>query len=209
MTRKYTRKAHRMQPEMTGAVPAAPEPIPAQEPSGEAAFQSTVLTLLEQMQGGLAQLAARVDRVEGRHPQFARQTVEELSEVEDGETARRKTLDAVPLDGKPHASKIPVFSDGLEVHELVMAQYEPQFRDGQRVRLNLDVVPYGRDDGMTRRDLKLRDGTPDGVGEIINMQFLSKQQGKSWKYKVKFPNRVLPGSNGGTSSFYEWELLPA
>ena len=195
-----------MQAEMPGAEAA---PIPTPEPAGEAAFQSTVLTLLEQMQAGLAHLSARVDAVEDGRPRFAKPLPDELLEVEDAASVHHKVLDDVTPDGQLHQSKIPVFSDGLAVHDLVMAQYQPRFRDGQRIRLNLDVAIPDREDGQTRRNLKLQDKTPDGVGEILNVQFLSKQPGRGWKYRCKFPSKVLPGSNGGVSSFYESELIPA
>lgn len=194
-----------MQPDTMEAAPAAPESIPEAPP--EAAFQNNVLTLLEGMQAGLAALAARVDKVEGTQPQFIRQTVEELSEVEDvGQEHLKAMREAIP-DGQARFEKIPTFSDGLRVHDFVMDQYKPKFRESQRVRINLDAVPYGRDDGRTRRDLKLADGTPDGPGEVITIQFLSKTG--VWKYRCKFPSKVLPGSNGGVTSFYEPELLPA
>lgn len=201
-----------MQATEGAVVETAPPPAAPAAEAGDApdlAFQSTVLTLLERLTGDLDTLKARVETIEDGRPRFVQQIPEELTAVEDISQQHLKTMQEAPADGKARASKIPVFSDGLEVHELVMAQYQPQFRDGQRVRLNLDVVPHGGTDGKTRRELKLDDGTPDGLGEIISMQFLSKQRGHGWKYKVKFPSKALPGSNGGVSSFYEWELVSA
>ena len=192
---------------------AVQEAIPTAEPHEteppDAAFQSTVLTLLERLTGDLTTLAARVDTIEDGRPRFVQQTPEELADVLDIGQEHLQTLREAPADGQARSSKVPVFSDGLAVHELVMAQYQPRFRDGQRVRINLDVVPHGGTDGKTRRALKLEDGTPDGLGEIISMQFLSTQRGHGWKYKVKLPPKALPGSNGGVSSYYEWELVPA
>lgn len=168
------------------------------------AFEDTVLALLSKMSESIQGLSARVEAVETAAPQFVPQSVESLSGA--GERTRR-ALSAEP-DGIPHSQKIAQFPNGEVVPQMVMSQYRPRFGSGDRVRLNLDAVPHGRKDGKTRRDLKAADGTPDGVGEVIDRTFLSDKSGQ-WKYTVLFDKKVLPGSNGGRTALYERELIPA
>lgn len=202
---KYQRKQKSMQSEMLGAVHVtAPESAP--EPSADSApvFEDTVLALLQQMTASIKELSARVDAVEAAPVPFVPQSVESLSG--SGERSR-KALDADP-DGIPHSQKIAQFPNGERVPQMVMNQYRPRFGSGDLVRFNLDEVPHGRKDGKTRRELKAADGTPDGVGEVIDRTYLSDRTGQ-WKYTVVFDKRVLPGSNGGRTAVYERELMPA
>lgn len=172
--------------------------------TSDGGFQETVLGLLQEMSSSIQGLQARVERVEaeaGSH--ILPRTLEDYTAPGEREQMARN----VEPDGIPRSQKIPTFSTGETVNEFVMNQYRPRFGSGMRVRLNLDVVPHGRTDNRTRRELKADDGTPDAIGRVIDHTFLSKRG--EWKYRVKFPGKALPGSNGGLSAFYEKELLPA
>ncbi len=195
-----------MQSDAMGAASVAasdPTPLTDADPS-EPEFESTVLTLLQQMTTTIKDLSARVEAVEAAPVQFVPQSVESLSGA--GERSQR-ALSAEP-DGIPHSQKIAQFPNGQLVPEMVMQQYRPKFGSGDRVRFNLDVIPHGRTDGKTRRELKEADGTPDGIGEVIDRTYLSDRTGQ-WKYTVVFNKKVLPGSNGGRTAVYERELIPA
>ena len=202
---KYQRKQRVMQSDMLGAAPAAPESMPSTDDAAPAPdFEATVLALLGKMSESIQGLTARVDAVEadtGSH--ILPRTVEDYSAP--GERSRM-ALDGDP-DGVPRSQKIPTFSTGETVSEFVMNQYRPKYGTGSMVRVNLDVVPHGRMDGRTRGELKAEDGSPDGVGRVIDRTFLSKKG--EWKYRVKFPPKSLPGSNGGITALYERELRSA
>lgn len=191
-----------MQDEMPGVAVAAPE-APAAD--GQPDFQDTVLALLAQMSDSIKGLSERVERVEqdnGSH--ILPRTLDDYN----GPGERTRTaLEAEP-DGLPKSQKLPQFSTGESVPQMVMEQYAQRFHAGQRVRFRMDGVPHGRDDGKARGELKAEDGSPDGIGKVIDHVFLSPRTGK-WKVRVKFPPRSLPGSNGGLTAVYEDELIPA
>jgi hypothetical protein len=180
---------------------AAPEPMAAPEAAG---FEQTVLTALQQLTASLAGLADRVEAVEHQGPKFVPATPETYAA--DGE--RYEIAEQAPADGVPRMQKIPMLANGQLLPSFVMRQYAPKFRPGMRVRFNPDAVPHGRDDGKTRGELLAAAGIPNPVGEVIDYQFLSDPHGV-WKVRVKFPNKALPGSNGGGISLHERELVRA
>lgn len=178
---------------------------PADAAPAEDEFQSTVLTLLQQMSATIQALDTRVAAVEAQpEPMLRQQTVERLSNP--GEHSRR-ALSAHP-DGIPHSDTIPIFPNGEKVPAMVMQQYAPKFGSGDIIQLNPNSVPHGREDGKTRGELMAEQGVPNGYGEVFDRTFLSARTGE-WKYRVRFDKRVMPGSNGGLTALYESELLPA
>lgn len=185
-----------------GAAPAAPAP----EAPSSSSFEDTVLSLLAQLTADVAAQGERLEAVEQQQaPRFVDPRLDAPAQA--GERSKR-ALEATP-DGLPHSTTIPIFPNGQKVPEMVMRQYRPKFGSGDIVRLNPDAVPHGRADGRTRGELMAEKGVPDGYGEVFDRTFLSDTVGRGWKYRVRFDKAVMPGSNGGLTALYEWELQPA
>lgn len=193
-----------MQTALEGADVSAPATDPA--PEAVPAFEETVLALLTNLTRDVAAQGERLDVLEKKQePRFIDPR---LDAAQEASQRSRRALSAVP-DGIPHSQTIPTFPNGQQVPEMVMQQYRPRFGSGDIVQLNLDAVPHGRDDGKTRGELMVEKGTPNGYGEVFDRTFLSSVAGRGWKYRVNFDKKVMPGSNGGLTALYEWELLPA
>ena len=189
-----------MATDTVGATDVAPEtPAPS-------AFEETVLSLLGQMSEQFSALSARVEAVEQKSEQrFVMPPLDARAAAID---RSRQALAADP-DGIPKSQTIPLFPNGQRVPDMVMEQYRPKFGSGDWVRLNLDAVPFGRNDGRTRGELMSEKEVPDGYGQVLDRTYLSARLGVGWKYRVKFPKEVMPGSNGGIVYLHEPELLPA
>lgn len=186
-----------------GVVSAAPEPAPE---SAVSSFEETVLTLLTKLTADVASQGERLDAVEKKNePRFIDPRLDAANEASQ---RSKRALEARP-DGIPHGMSIPTFPNGQQVPEMVMDQFRPKFGSGDLVRLNLDAVPHGRDDGKTRGELMIEKNVPNGYGEVFDRTYLSGQVGRGWKYRVNFDKSVMPGSNGGLTALYEWELLSA
>lgn len=171
------------------SAPAAAEPAP---PS----FEERIIDALERF-------SSRLDALESAGPRFVPATVETYGAAQE----RYETAQRAPADGVPRSQTIPIFSNGEKVPNMVMQSYRPAFGSGSRVRLNPAAVPYGRTDEKTRGELMADQGVPDAVGEVLDRTFLA--QNGTWKYRVRFPSRTLPGSNGGITALHEPELIPA
>jgi hypothetical protein len=191
-----------------GGSAATAEPTPAPD------FQEAVLALLTDLSTTVNDLKTRVEAVEQQPsgPRFVPASVETYSAPgERSEEARNATP-----DGIPRSRTVPLFTDGTRVPEFIMAQLANRFGPGSRVRINKDAYPLGRTDktwGQLMAEPDAETGgpsvrNPDAVGEVYDRKFLSRHSG-IWKYRVRFPQGMLPGSNGGMVMLHENELIPA
>lgn len=190
-----------------------PESADASPPSSDEQFQEQVLGLLQKMSGAIAGLSQRVEAVESSGPRFVKMTPETYGNEPDAHE-RYQLAEMVEPDKLPRSQTIPVTSDGLRIPEIMLDENPFRYGSGMKVRLNLDAIPHGRSDGKTRGQLMAEFGTPNGVGEVIDRTFLSRQRRADgrrgvWKYRIRFPQEVMPGSNGGIVSLHEPELIPA
>lgn len=184
----------------TEAPPAEPSAAPSPDP-----FQAAVLAALESITGQMQALSARVEDVEQRAaPKFVPANPEQYDQQDD----IRARIDQAPTDGIPRSDRLLTFPNGERVPEFVMRQMRPRFGVGARVRMNLDAVPHGRDDGKTRGQLMREAGAPtNGIGEVFGQMFLNDDG--AWKYRVRFPKQMAPGAVNGILALYERELIPA
>lgn len=196
----------------TGAASAAPEPSDTAPD-----FQEAVLALLTDLSSTVNDLKGRVEAVEQRPAKanFVPATPEQFSAPRDRFERGQVAKGAEP-DGIPRTRTVPVFSDGQRVPDYVLSRLSAQFGPGSRVRFNLDAVPHGVPNGKTRGECfaeidpetdqpKVR--YPDVVGEVFDRKFLSKDG--IWKYRVRFPEGVIPGATKGFLFIYETELMAA
>lgn len=181
-------------------------PLTAPEPPASS-FEDTVLNLLGQMTDQIKSLGARVEAVESRPeaPQF----IDPRVHVNGSAYERSQRALGDQPDGIPKSMTIPLFPNGQKVPDMVMNMIRPKFGSGDWVRLDLDAVPEGRDDGRTRGELMAEKGIPAGIGRVLDRTFLSERADKKWKYRVQFPKESMPGCNRGINHFYERELLRA
>jgi hypothetical protein len=192
-----------MESVFAGVDASAPEPAPE---AAVSSFEETVLSLLTKLTADVAAQGERLDAVEKKNePRFIDPRLDAANEAAQ---RSKRALSAAP-DGIPHGMTIPTFPNGQQVPEMVMQQYRPRFGSGDLVQLDLDAVPHGRADGRTRGELMAEADVPNGYGEVFDRTFLSGKVGRGWKYRVNFDKAVMPGSNGGLTALYEWELKPA
>lgn len=195
----------------TGAVRpgAAVPPPPAPDP-----FQEQVVGLLQSLTASISALSQRVDAVEQTgSSQFKPMPRHDFGNEPDAHD-RYQLAEMSPLDAVPRSKTVPVTADGLRIPEAFIEDHPAMFGPGSKVRLNLDAVPHGRSDGKTRGELMMAADAPNGAGEVIDRSFLSKVRRADgrrgvWKYRCQFPRSVMPGSNEGTVTLHEPELIPA
>ena len=192
--------------EATAEAPnVAPDETP--QPPDQSAL---ILGLLEKISGQVTSLTARVEAVESTTPQFVPATPETYS----ADHERYQIAEMAPADAQPRSQKVPVTADGLRIPAAFVTEYPARFGSGSRVRLNLDAIPHGHEDGKTRGALMEAAKVPNAPGEVIDRTFLTKKRrpdGRAgvWKYRCKFPREVMPGAVMGTVSLHEDELIPA
>lgn len=188
------------------AVSATPTPETPPEPNP----MDQVIGLLQSMSAQIQALGARVEAVETSGPRFVPSTPETYS----ADNERYQIAEMAPTDRVPRSKTVPITSDGLRIPEAFLEEHPSRFGSGSWVRLNLDAVPHGRADGKTRGELMVEAGTVNAPGEVIDRTFLSKVRRADgrrgvWKYRIKFPREVMPGSNQGIVNLHEPELVPA
>ena len=158
-------------------------------------------TPAQDLMAELAVLRSQVETLTRAQPKIVRaprQTPRYERTYETPEALRAKGMRSIQKGQE--VSGASLYLDTPEGRQKVPPEYRPVFYPGDRVLLNLEVVPHGDHRTWGQITSGLRSFT--GEGEVLGTALITK----TWepKYKVHFPGLTQPSGSG----FRESELLP-